>query len=87
YKGVKGRASVRISEDVKKNATIVEKINLKYLGTLDHPLARSTLLRAHFYCRHSPYDIVVMVTNASLHIVLNVLRGRNRSTLQKNYKG
>ena len=40
YKGVKGRASATISEDVQKNLSIIEKINLKYLGTLEHPLAK-----------------------------------------------
>jgi general stress protein 26 len=40
YKGVKGRAAARISEDIAKNLPIVEKINLKYLGTLEHPLAK-----------------------------------------------
>ncbi len=40
YKGVKGRATARISEDIQKNLSIVEKINLKYLGTLEHPLAK-----------------------------------------------
>ena len=40
YKGVKGRASATISEDVRKNLSIIEKINLKYLGTLEHPLAK-----------------------------------------------
>jgi general stress protein 26 len=40
YKGVKGRAVARISEDIQKNLSIMEKINLKYLGTLEHPLAR-----------------------------------------------
>lgn len=40
YKGVKGRASATISEDVQKNLQIIEKINMKYLGTQDHPLAK-----------------------------------------------
>ena len=40
YKGVKGRGEARISEDTRKNLPIVEKINLKYLGTLEHPLAK-----------------------------------------------
>ena len=39
YKGVKGRAVARISEDTEKNLPIVEKINIKYLGTTEHPLA------------------------------------------------
>jgi general stress protein 26 len=40
YKGVKGRAVARISEDIQKNLPIVEKINIKYLGTIEHPLAK-----------------------------------------------
>jgi general stress protein 26 len=43
YKGVKGRAVARISEDIKKNLPIVEKINIKYLGTIEHPLAKMIL--------------------------------------------
>jgi general stress protein 26 len=40
YKGVKGRAVARISEDIQKNLSIIEKMNLKYLGTLEHPIAK-----------------------------------------------
>ncbi|MGI0019269.1 MAG: pyridoxamine 5'-phosphate oxidase family protein [Nitrososphaera sp.] len=40
YKGVKGRGVATISEDVQKNLQVVEKINLKYLGTPEHPLAK-----------------------------------------------
>jgi general stress protein 26 len=40
YKGVKGRAVAKISEDIQKNLPIVEKINIKYLGTIEHPLAK-----------------------------------------------
>jgi uncharacterized pyridoxamine 5'-phosphate oxidase family protein len=40
YKGVKGRAVARISEDIQKNLPIIGKINLKYLGTHEHPLAK-----------------------------------------------
>jgi hypothetical protein len=43
YQGVKGRAIARISEDIQKNLSIVEKINLKYLGTLEHPLAKKLM--------------------------------------------
>ena len=39
YKGVKGRAIAKISEDIDWNIPIVEKINIKYLGTNEHPLA------------------------------------------------
>ena len=40
YKGVKGRAVAKISEDIQKNLPIVEKMNIKYLGTVEHPLAK-----------------------------------------------
>ena len=39
YRGVKGKLAI-ISEDIQKNLSIVEKINMKYLGTLEHPLAK-----------------------------------------------
>lgn len=42
-KGVKGPASASISEDIKNNVAMLEKLNLKYLGTLDHPLSRMLL--------------------------------------------
>jgi general stress protein 26 len=40
YKGVKGKGSGSISEDIKRNLSVIEKINMKYLGTLEHPLAK-----------------------------------------------
>ncbi|MGA7369071.1 MAG: pyridoxamine 5'-phosphate oxidase family protein [Nitrososphaeraceae archaeon] len=40
YKGVKGKGEVIILVDPDKIISIVERINLKYLGTLDHPLAK-----------------------------------------------
>ena len=40
YKGVKGRGIAKVSEDIPSNLQIVEKINVKYLGTLEHPLAK-----------------------------------------------
>jgi uncharacterized pyridoxamine 5'-phosphate oxidase family protein len=40
FKGVKGRAVGKISEDIQKNLPIVEKINIKYLGTIEHPFAK-----------------------------------------------
>jgi len=43
YKGVKGRGEASISENIQKNVTIVEKIFLKYLGTLDQPLAKTMI--------------------------------------------
>jgi general stress protein 26 len=46
YKGVKGKGVVIILEDPKTVIPTVEKINLKYFGTLDHPVARTLTDRA-----------------------------------------
>jgi general stress protein 26 len=40
YKGVKGKATARIIENHQKVVSMAEKINIKYLGTLEHPLAK-----------------------------------------------
>ncbi|MGN6629530.1 MAG: pyridoxamine 5'-phosphate oxidase family protein [Candidatus Nitrosocosmicus sp.] len=40
YKGVKGKAVAKIYEDIDLNIPIVEKINVKYLGNIEHPLAK-----------------------------------------------
>lgn len=41
YKGVKGKADATVSEDRARNTQLVEKICTKYLGSTDHPLAKS----------------------------------------------
>ena len=40
YKGVKGKGSVTIIEDPVRTVLEGEKISLKYLGTLEHPIAK-----------------------------------------------
>jgi len=40
YRCVKGKADVSISEDISKNITIVEKICLKQIGSLDDPFSK-----------------------------------------------
>ena len=40
YKGVKGKGEAKVLEDEQKIRLLVEKINMKYLGTLDHPIAK-----------------------------------------------
>jgi len=40
YKGVKGKGSVTIIEDPDRTVSEGEKISMKYLGTLDHPIAK-----------------------------------------------
>jgi general stress protein 26 len=46
YKGVKGKGWVTIFDDPKRVVPIAERINLKYLGTLDHPLAKMLIENA-----------------------------------------
>jgi nitroimidazol reductase NimA-like FMN-containing flavoprotein (pyridoxamine 5'-phosphate oxidase superfamily) len=39
-KGVKGRGTVTIIEDTSKTMSAGDKMSIKYLGTLDHPVAK-----------------------------------------------
>jgi general stress protein 26 len=57
YKGVKGRGKALILEDVGKNVELIEKINLKYLGTQEHPLAKRLLDNAR-----SGIEIVIEIS-------------------------
>ena len=43
YKGVRGKGSVKIHEDINFNVPIAEKIMVKYLGNIDHPMAKGLL--------------------------------------------
>ena len=43
YKGVRGKGNVMIHEDVDFNVPIVQKIHLRYLGTLDHPISHQLM--------------------------------------------
>lgn len=43
YKGVRGKGSVKIHEDANFNVPITEKIMIKYLGNLEHPIAQALL--------------------------------------------
>jgi general stress protein 26 len=43
YKGVRGKGSVKIHEDVNFNVPIVEKMHVRYLGTLEHPISRELI--------------------------------------------
>jgi general stress protein 26 len=45
YRGVRGKGSVRIYEDVNFQADIAQKIALKYLGTLDNPISHEFVER------------------------------------------
>jgi len=40
YKGVKGKGEAILLEDKKAIMLLVERINMKYLGTLEHPIAK-----------------------------------------------
>jgi hypothetical protein len=39
YKGVRGKGSVEVHRDVNFNILIAQKIHLRYLGNLEHPIA------------------------------------------------
>lgn len=43
YKGVRGKGRVRIHVDVNHNIPIAEKIMVRYLGSLAHPIATSIM--------------------------------------------
>lgn len=43
YKGVRGKGSVKVHEDVNFNIPIAEKILTRYLGNLEHPSAQMLL--------------------------------------------
>ena len=43
YKGVKGKGTAAIIEDPKRTVPLGEKINMKYLGTLDRAIPRMIL--------------------------------------------
>ena len=41
YKGVKGRGIANIVEDTDRVVSLADRISMKYLGTLDHPIAKT----------------------------------------------
>ena len=43
YKGVRGKGRVKIHQDITHNIPIAEKIIVRYLGSLEHPMARSLM--------------------------------------------
>jgi hypothetical protein len=43
YKGVRGKGKVKIHEDINHNIPIAEKIMIKYLGSLEHTMAKALM--------------------------------------------
>jgi hypothetical protein len=43
YKGVRGKGTVKMSEDVGFNLPIVERIVVRYLGSIEHPMAQAII--------------------------------------------
>jgi len=43
YKGVKGKGTATIIDNLSRTVAKAEKINLKYLGTLEHPTAKTLM--------------------------------------------
>ena len=54
---MKGRALGSIFENTDKNIAIIEKINLKYFGTLEHPLAKILMENAR-----NGIEVVIEIT-------------------------
>ena len=43
YKGVRGKGTVKIYEDIDFNVPVAEKIHLRYLGSLENPISRALM--------------------------------------------
>jgi uncharacterized pyridoxamine 5'-phosphate oxidase family protein len=43
YKGVRGKGNTKIIDNINSNISITEKIMLKYLGTLEHHMAKTLM--------------------------------------------
>ncbi len=43
YKGVRGKGNVEVHRDVTFNVLIAQKIHLRYLGNLEHPIAHELM--------------------------------------------
>ena len=43
YKGVRGKGTVKIYEDVDFNVPVAEKIHMRYLGSLEDPISQSLM--------------------------------------------
>jgi hypothetical protein len=43
YKGVRGKGTVKIYEDIDFNVPVAEKIHLRYLGSLENPISQALM--------------------------------------------
>ena len=43
YKGVRGKGNVKVSYDVNHNVLVAQKIHMRYLGNLEHPMAHELI--------------------------------------------
>jgi hypothetical protein len=43
YKGVRGKGTVKIYEDVDFNVPVAAKIHLRYLGSLENPISQALM--------------------------------------------
>ena len=43
YRGVRGKGTVKIYDDINFNVPIAEKIHIRYLGSLENPISKSLL--------------------------------------------
>ena len=42
-KGVRGKGNVKVSYDVNHNVLVAQKIHMRYLGNLEHPMAHELI--------------------------------------------
>lgn len=43
YKGVRGKGTAKIYEDIDFNVPVAEKIHLRYLGSLENPISQALM--------------------------------------------
>ncbi|MGI0043590.1 MAG: pyridoxamine 5'-phosphate oxidase family protein, partial [Nitrososphaeraceae archaeon] len=43
YKGVRGKGNVKVSYDINHNVLVAQKIHMRYLGNLEHPMAHELI--------------------------------------------
>ena len=72
YKGVKGKGSVTLVEDPGRTVTEGDQISMKYLGTLDHPIAK--MITEH--SKKGENIVIEIIQSSFLHGIM-VNRSRN----------
>jgi general stress protein 26 len=75
YKGVRGKGTVRISEDVNHNLPIIEKIVVRYLGSTDHTIAQAIISSIR------KGDAIILEITPKFYATWDHSKGKNRGIL------